>query len=105
MSLDTDTDEDTDMIKFKSATINSSYPVILCKNYEQDETEETNYNNYTETLYVDIAMTEYEGFCGYVPLYEINQNFINLVNNYIQYFKNYLPIEIVIKIMKYYIEN
>jgi len=93
-------------IKFKYANINSSHPLIIIKqNTFFNENENTqNFKNYEKTLYVPILMTEYEMFYCIIPLYEIKDTFIYSINKYIDYLKIYFPIEIVVKIIKYYIE-
>jgi hypothetical protein len=119
LDIDTDTNVDTNVdtnentIMFKSAYINSSYPLIIIKqnsffcneNENENENETTQFlKDYEKTLYIEILMTEYEMFYAIIPLYEIKPIFIDSINKFTEYLQKLFPIEIVVKIIKYHIE-
>jgi len=121
MSLD---NESIKTIQFESANINSSYPLIIIKqnnnnnkNNDDDDFMKTrelegvkpsenddNDNKYETTLYTPITMTEYEMFYAIIPLYEIKESFTKTLNGFIEYLNTQFPMEIVVKIIKNYIE-
>lgn len=61
-------------------------------------------DKYETTLYTPITMTEYEMFYAIIPLYEIKESFTKTLNGFIEYLNTQFPIEIVVKIIKNYIE-
>lgn len=108
MSLDINLEK----LKFESANINSSYPLIIIKQNKNYNNNDDNSNNdddddddeYKTTLYIPITMTEYEMFYAIIPLYEIKESFTKTLNGFIEYLNTQFPIEIVVKIIKNYIE-
>ena len=120
MSLD---NESIKTIQFESANINSSYPLIIVKqnnnnnkNKNDDDfmktreleglkpSEDDDDDKYETTLYTPITMTEYEMFYAIIPLYEIKESFTKTLNGFIEYLNTQFPMEIVVKIIKNYIE-
>jgi hypothetical protein len=121
MSLD---NESIKTIQFESANINSSHPLIIVKqniNYNKNKNDDDfmktreleglkpsedddNDNKYETTLYTPITMTEYEMFYAIIPLYEIKESFTKTLNGFIEYLNTQFPMEIVVKIIKNYIE-